>query len=269
MGVNCRGALRSGVPSLGEGREGRTRWLCMRPGTLRGLVCHHKHVLDCLLPHAQYLSAGRRPIKVRPVHHAVPRCAGLCTQAEAELEALRSELQQQQQELSKRAEALAAAAREGAAQVSGCQQTCLSVWGCISGLTAAQLDVTELSAALVSNSNQRRTCCANLPGDLLPLSLTPLHSNTPAQLHVCPCPHHRQSTTNTPIPRPCPPPQAAWIEAERGAAQRAEARAADLAAKEARLAAKEEALAAQQQVTWGCIVCGVGVYRGRGGRGGR
>lgn len=38
-------------------------------------------------------------------------------QAEAELEALRSELQQQQQELSKRAEALAAAAKEGAAQV--------------------------------------------------------------------------------------------------------------------------------------------------------
>jgi len=39
-------------------------------------------------------------------------------QAEHELEALRYELQQQQQELSKRAEALAAAAKEGAAQVS-------------------------------------------------------------------------------------------------------------------------------------------------------
>lgn len=38
-------------------------------------------------------------------------------QAESELEALRSELQQQQQELSKRAEALAVAAKEGAAQV--------------------------------------------------------------------------------------------------------------------------------------------------------
>lgn len=46
--------------------------------------------------------------------------------------------------------------------------------------------------------------------------------------------------------------QAAWIEAEKDSAKRAETRAADLAAKEARLAAKEEALAAQQQVrvTW-------------------
>jgi len=42
--------------------------------------------------------------------------------------------------------------------------------------------------------------------------------------------------------------QAAWIEAEKEAAKRAEARAADLAAREARLAAKEEGLAAQQQV---------------------
>lgn len=43
-------------------------------------------------------------------------------------------------------------------------------------------------------------------------------------------------------------PQAAWIEAEKGAARQAEGRAADLAAREARLAAKEEALSAQQQV---------------------
>jgi cell division FtsZ-interacting protein ZapD len=60
-------------------------------------------------------------------------------QAEAELEALRSELQQQQQELSKRAEALAAAAKEGAAQVrptttagSGCDfniPTAAFYWG--------------------------------------------------------------------------------------------------------------------------------------------
>lgn len=52
--------------------------------------------------------------------------------------------------------------------------------------------------------------------------------------------------------------QAAWIEAEKDAAKRAETGAADLAAKEARLAAKEEALAAQQQVrmTWGGCVDG-------------
>jgi hypothetical protein len=39
-------------------------------------------------------------------------------QAEAELDALRSELQQQQAELARRAASLAAAAKEGAAQVS-------------------------------------------------------------------------------------------------------------------------------------------------------
>lgn len=49
---------------------------------------------------------------------ALVACFVLCVpQAEAELEALRSELQQQQLELSKRAEALATAAKEGAVQV--------------------------------------------------------------------------------------------------------------------------------------------------------
>jgi Tfp pilus assembly protein PilV len=57
----------------------------------------------------------------RPPGAALPAPA----QAEAELDALRVELQQQQAELSRRAEALAAAAKEGAAQVGW---SCFWAW---------------------------------------------------------------------------------------------------------------------------------------------
>jgi hypothetical protein len=131
-------------------------------------------------------------------------------QAEAELEALRSELQQQQQELSKRAEALAAAAKQGAAQVRPTTPGWL--WLGVRIPTAAFC--TEHSK---SNTHQCEVC--------------QLAQEVPESCLV-----------------DCLLLQAAWIESEKDAAKRAEAWAADLAAKEARLAAKEEALAAQQQV---------------------